>query len=192
MSYSYLTSVFPEFQSSDTFGTIFQTSIPTEKEQIKKSTGFDDNEMTKFAKNLLTENGENVYILPQTSILEEYSEVNFNKDIKDKVNDIKSNKNNLQFYNLPYVKQIEYKEYKDSKESPVKKIKSIEGYTDSNDDKCDEYMKHVLECSLCKSAITKQLQLDNDRIRNEEIMELISYIAFGIFVLLLIDNIKKK
>lgn len=176
MSYSYLTSVFPEFQTTyPNISNIIVSPDQTDKQPKKNVfTGFEENEMTQFAKNLL--NQENGYIVPQTKLLEEYSEVNFDKNKKD-------NKDNLHFYNIPLV---------DYNQTPLpKKIKAIEGYTDNNST-CDEHMKHILECSLCKSAITKQLQLDNDRIRNEEIMELLSYIAFGIFVLLLIDNIKKK
>ena len=57
---------------------------------------------------------------------------------------------------------------------------------------CDFYMKHVLSCHSCRSIIMKQLNMDNDRIRNEEIMELVTYIVFGIFILLLIDILKNK
>lgn len=57
---------------------------------------------------------------------------------------------------------------------------------------CDFYMKHVLGCHRCKSIIMKQWNIDNERIRNEEIMELVTYIVFGIFILLLIDILKNK
>jgi len=56
---------------------------------------------------------------------------------------------------------------------------------------CDDNMKHVLNCSSCKSIIIKQLGLDADKTRNEEFMELLSYIVFGIFMLMLIDNSKR-
>ena len=36
----------------------------------------------------------------------------------------------------------------------------------------------------------KQLGIETDRIRNEEIMEIISYILFGLFILILIDYLK--
>jgi hypothetical protein len=38
----------------------------------------------------------------------------------------------------------------------------------------------------------KQWNIDNNRIQNEEIMELVTYIVFGIFILLLIDILKNK
>lgn len=55
-----------------------------------------------------------------------------------------------------------------------------------------EYTKHVLECPSCKEMLMKQFNLENERIRNEEIMELISYLIFGLFILLLIDTYAKK
>jgi hypothetical protein len=55
-----------------------------------------------------------------------------------------------------------------------------------------EYTKHVLECTSCKELLMKQFNIENDRIRNEEIMELISYLIFSLFILLLIDTYAKK
>ena len=55
-----------------------------------------------------------------------------------------------------------------------------------------EYTKHVLECGPCKELLMKQFGIENDRIRNEEIMELISYLIFGLFIILLIDTYAKK
>jgi hypothetical protein len=55
-----------------------------------------------------------------------------------------------------------------------------------------EYTKHILECGPCKELLMKQFGLENERIRNEEIMELISYLIFGLFILLLIDTYAKK
>jgi hypothetical protein len=55
-----------------------------------------------------------------------------------------------------------------------------------------EYTKHVLECPSCKELLMKQFNIENERIRNEEIMELISYLIFGLFILLLIDTYAKK
>jgi hypothetical protein len=57
---------------------------------------------------------------------------------------------------------------------------------------CDMYIRHILGCQKCRSIIMKQWNMDNDRIRNEEIMEVVTYIVFGIFVLLLIDLLKNK
>lgn len=56
---------------------------------------------------------------------------------------------------------------------------------------CEIYIKHVLSCSKCQGIIRKQLNTDNERLRNEELMELFSYILLGVFILLFIDNITK-
>ena len=53
---------------------------------------------------------------------------------------------------------------------------------------CDRYVKHVIECNRCKMMAMKTFGIETDRIRNEEIMELISYILFGLFILMLIDS----
>jgi hypothetical protein len=57
---------------------------------------------------------------------------------------------------------------------------------------CENYIKHILSCSKCQGIMRKQLNTDNERLRNEELMELFSYILLGIFVLLFIDNIRYK
>ncbi len=55
-----------------------------------------------------------------------------------------------------------------------------------------EYTKHILECGRCKDLLMKQFGMENERIRNEEIMELISFVIFALFILLLIDFYAKK
>ena len=67
-----------------------------------------------------------------------------------------------------------------------------EKFDDEPSQKHLEYTKHVLECPSCKEMLMKQFNLENERIRNEEIMELISYLIFGLFILLLIDTYAKK
>jgi hypothetical protein len=67
-----------------------------------------------------------------------------------------------------------------------------ERFDDEPSQKHLEYTKHVLECPSCKELLMKQFNLENERIRNEEIMELISYLIFGLFILLLIDTYAKK
>lgn len=63
---------------------------------------------------------------------------------------------------------------------------------EDKNEECDAHCNHVLKCTKCRDMITKQLNLEMDRIRNEEIMEIISYMIFGIFVLLIIDNLTTK
>jgi hypothetical protein len=66
----------------------------------------------------------------------------------------------------------------------------LEAFTNNEVFKCDDYMKHVLECEKCKETLSKHLKIDSNKIQNEELMEIISYIAFGIFVLLVMENLR--
>ena len=66
----------------------------------------------------------------------------------------------------------------------------IEKFETSESLDCDIYMKHILECRRCKDMVTRQFNIDADRINNEEILEVISYLIFGLFILLLINSIK--
>jgi hypothetical protein len=83
-------------------------------------------------------------------------------------------KDNLRFYNIPLPKAVETFE-------PNQQECKVD---------CESHVSHVLNCPRCKGIISRQLNLDNDRIRNEEFMELFSYIVFGVFILLLIESIK--
>lgn len=101
----------------------------------------------------------------------------FNKEQIDslRVNKI-NNKNyeNLHFYNKPIIKQ-----------NPPDN--GIEEYTEPNEQKThDEYIRHVVDCSECR----RRLNIELDRVQNDEWIELISYIVFGIFILMLIDSLK--
>lgn len=135
-----------------------------------------------------------------------------------KPNDQKE-QNNLKFYNLPinkeYLRQISRESLKELPLAqddylsniktpfitpfitPEKKIEKFESSNPKNKTiescnfDCDVYTKHILECSKCKNIIIKQFGIESDKIRNEEIMELISYFIFALFILLLIDSLKK-
>lgn len=55
----------------------------------------------------------------------------------------------------------------------------------------DIYIKHVLQCNYCKELMKKQFQFENDRLFKEELIELVSFIAFGIFLLMFLERSKK-
>jgi hypothetical protein len=55
-----------------------------------------------------------------------------------------------------------------------------------------ETIKSLLDNPETKALIIKQLNIETERIYNQEIMELISYLLFGLFILLLIDTYSKK
>lgn len=57
-----------------------------------------------------------------------------------------------------------------------------------NKDEHTKYTNHVLNCSICKEMVLRQLNVESDRLFKEEILEIISYIVFGIFMLMLLDS----
>ena len=110
------------------------------------------------------------------------------------------NTNNLTYYNLPIKLNTQPspppspppRVLLESKTNVIEKFEDEKAKSACAEPACDSYVKHILECSRCKSIAIKQLGIENDRIRNEEIMEVISYIIFGLFILLLIDSLKEK
>lgn len=205
MSYSYIKSVFPNFETSkvydqNMFNSLYQSKNKTST--VGLPSAYDEEDINKFAKELINDNKDsNAGIEPTQTILETYD--NIHSDYKPlKV----LNRDNLKYYNLAapqeYISNnkniINENRYNGNKNGEVRinrgsvehfqdKLPNIEVTTD-----CNKYLKHTLECSKCKSILIKQFNLESDRIRNEEIMELISYLIFGLFVLLLLDNLTKK
>lgn len=109
-----------------------------------------------------------------------YDENEFSKFKKDLIN--KSEE-----YQLPQTKIIE----KMTNEEPKHQEPHNQNHQIQSKNQCDGNLNHIMNCVRCKNIITKQLNINNDRIRNEELLELVSYIIFSIFILLLVDFIKK-
>lgn len=89
---------------------------------------------------------------------------------------IETFQNNQKFYNIPI--------------PSLPESQSEEKFDNATMSHLD-YTKHILECPSCKQVLMKQFNIETDRLKNEEIMELISFIMFGIFILLLLDSLKK-
>lgn len=131
-----------------------------------KSINLDNSESQLPVPITLEKETSNNIVLPQTQLLESFKQ---------------DNQDNLKFYNLPY----------------LQKENKIEGFEESKTNEncnldCDLYIKHINECNKCKSTVLKQFGIESDRIKNEEIMEVVSYLIFGLFILLLIDSIKNS
>lgn len=114
---------------------------------------------------------------------------------KDQINTVKIqeiNNKNLQHYN----QQIQPTILKShDKHNIVETIETIDN-TDNKDKKPNEldhthdhnyYIEHVYKCNICKT----NLNLELDKNNMNELFELLSYIVFGIFILILIDNSNK-
>jgi hypothetical protein len=165
MSYSYIKNVFPEFQVS---------------------TAYDDlNNVYNKPKPILTvPQGDSKFqaFEDKNDTLKEFDTQATNQrivtrntqDIKASSND---SKDNLRFYNLEQFQVKEPEPEPQVHESPSA---------------CDSHIKHVLECSLCSNILKKQYNIANDKLQMEEIMEVVSYVAFGIFIIIFIDTIQRK
>lgn len=143
MSYSYIKSVFPNFESSTNFDVKVysppeHTLKPKASQQTSIPVAYDEQEYKQFAQQLVVEQ-------PVVSITEK---------------PLRSMKETFQ-----------------STEQEGKLV-------------CDDYLKHALNCSSCRATLVRQLGVDADKARNEEFMELLSYVIFGLFMLMLIDNSK--
>jgi len=61
---------------------------------------------------------------------------------------------------------------------------------------CKNHMDHVMECKECQEILRAHLRIEAvgviEQRRNEELMELASYVFFGIFVILMLDLIQKR
>ena len=188
MSYSYIKSVFPNFENSNKvydeslYNTVIQESSVNNNE-IKSNQIVN---LSDFSKTLSQRKNDTID-LPQEKLIESY------KNIEGMTNgeyaEIKprnpvDERNNLKYYNKP-ISVVEKK----IKVNDEIKGDIFEKFTEEEAPRnCDSYVKHVIECNRCKTIAMKTFGIETDRIRNEEIMELISYILFGLFILMLIDS----
>ena len=79
------------------------------------------------------------------------------------------------------VKEIEYSHLESFTENPSLQI-TVDSHQTS--------FSHVMECKECKELLRKQFNLENEKIFKEEIIELVSFIAFGVFLLMLLERKK--
>jgi hypothetical protein len=192
MSYSYIKSVFPNFENSNkvydenlynNITNIYSTTElpqPENDEKIKLN--------YKISQNNIFDTQEQK-VEKMTNVTNDYAEFTLQKQPQSQ--------NNLSYYNIP----LEYKrdtsssndiigKNKDSLQTRnVKTHRTIETFENKE---CDIYIKHVYECDYCKKIVMKQLGVDNDKYRHEEMMEVASYIIFGLFILLLVDSLKSE
>lgn len=172
MSYSYLKNVFPKFEDST---KVYNSSLYTQIDNCESSIPVPESIVNENQYPIKIQEQQNDIVLPQTKLLE-----SFNAETELAPINILNNKkssDNLKFYNSPYV--------------PIYNKNLVEKFEDTNSKlDCDLYIKHINDCNKCKSIVLKQFGIETDRIKNEEIMEIISYIIFGLFVLLLIDSLK--
>lgn len=160
MSYSYVKTVFPNFEFSNVYNDkLYTTTIPSKPLNV---TGLDINQ-----------NNEQTY-----KQIESYQE-HFEEE---------PYKNNLTYYNKPVLNQ-DIPHYQNI--NPQESFSESTLKDKTNVSSHDEYLNHINNCPSCKELLLKQFNIETERLRNDEIMELLSYIVFGIFIIILLDSLKK-
>jgi len=179
MSYSYVKTVFPNFNYSNVYDTKLYDDL--NKNNAPKQLNIEPHDTLRDIYYIDTQKQKENIVLPETTI--------------------ETFQNNQKFYNIPLptenvplpTKNISL--LKENVTLPTKNINHIEHFEkdlqNSSQSSHNDYTAHVLDCSSCKELLLKQFNIESDRIRNEEIMELISFIIFGIFILLLLDKSNK-
>jgi hypothetical protein len=176
MAYSYIKSVFPKFESSKVYDERIYNSLSSLTSPNLSSFKPQpiNEQLDIFTKNLVQPITQSTY--------------KKSSDINAKKSEDKQNMDNLHFYNKPLPSLI-------INEKNTENIQNTENFNNEQTVEkmdCTTYTDHVLSCSKCSNMLSKQLGIINDKAKLEEIMELGSYIIFGIFILLLLESIKKK
>lgn len=163
MSYSYVKTVFPDFKYSNVYDTKLYENLNVSQRDTKL---FEPADLD------INKSYSNIEILELP------------KELPIENSKIETFQDNQKFFTPPLPNNIPI-------DNNIIKKERFDGETKSQGHHT-EYTTHILECSPCKELLMKQFGLENERIRNEEIMELISYLIFGLFILLLIDTYSKK
>lgn len=164
-----LKNVFPKFESSTInidklYNNLSTSTFENEKKITQKVSAFDTNEFSKFQKDL---DSLNDYQITQTKLPIE----NFTQENPTQLPTQLLTQN--QITPIPQPQQLPQQNHNQHQMI------------------CNNNLSHVMNCSKCRTIIIKQLNIHNDRLRNEELLELFSYIVFSIFILMLVDFIKK-
>jgi hypothetical protein len=190
-NYSYIKTVFPKFEHSKVYNdklysdltlaptqsftppqqSIKITPVPVEQQQHVELSNY-DYKSGAIVKPLFNQ--------VQTKI-ETFADGSGNLNADD------ISRSGIQYYNKPIINN-NIPHY----DSPLvsQNLARKETFTDEHSS-CSSFIKHINHCEDCRIVMMKQFNIESDRIRNEELMELISYIMFGVFILLLFDQLKK-
>lgn len=161
MSYSYVKTVFPDFE----FSNVYNDKLYTNDNQVNQV----KTNITGFENNLGNVNAH----------IETYKQIEpYQEPYKEQY------KSNLKYYNKPVLDQ-DIPNY--TNVNPQESFQITPTTTNNH----DEYINHINSCPSCKDALLKQLGIETERLKNEAIMELTSYVLFGIFIIILLDSLKK-
>lgn len=210
MSYSYITSVFPKFEYSNVYDANLYNNIsglnkkPENIDNIKFN-GLNEAKQyqeinKKYVENIkpmdinleMYKNIENNGLLSENSkFLSQNNQTYYNQPAQIPSNII--NSNIINDTNVLTNKTQLQKSYSSNLSNQIPtNYNELDLHTESFSENSHEvYTKHILECEQCKQLLLKQFNIETERIRNEEILELITFLIFGLFILLLLDGFKK-
>lgn len=195
MSYSYIKSVFPDFKPSqiENIYNVYSNSKPpiTNKPESAKAPvlAYNEEELTQFVKDLIQKSSS----VPVSGGGSGGSSSSNESKI------IPKDRDNLHYYNpkvpMEYISKFAVSNQPKLQSNLIQEQNnnvSLEKFseTEINTTNCNGCMNHILDCEQCKKIIMKQLNLDASRRQYEEIIEVITYILFGIFVLIVLENLK--
>ena len=159
MSYSYIKSVFPNFETNtEALSTIYDS-------QITLGSTAKSNETIKNASNPLPYENESIPI-------ENFGQTN--------------PKDNLTFY-IPPVPKIYLEDVPQVETFDINPTQPLKEHIKPTG--CDDYLRHVVTCKQCTQTLRKQLGISSTK--NEEILEVLSFVLFGVFLYMILDKIKK-
>lgn len=176
MSYSYLNTVFPNFEYKmnpnlrlfNSLDNSNNETVSPAKETVSKVIEQEKQEF-KFepANNILLEK-------PIVKIL--------SKETKEMVEEkIPDEKNNLNVYNKPL--------------TIIENLKDVNKNDDDGIDNCMKSLNHMYTCKLCKEKFSNVMKMENKSLHNQdnydELWEIITYIIFSVFILFLVDKLHK-
>lgn len=210
MSYSYITSVFPKFEYSNVYDANLYNNISGLNKKPESDIKFSGLNEARQYQEINKKYTENFAKPAQLSHLEMYKNIENNQEVKEGSEFL--SQNNQTYYNKPspinlsnndnnninkqatLINKTELQNKFSSNFIPTT-YKELdlhkESFSQSEQSSHETYTKHILECNQCKEILLKQFNIETDRIRNQEILELITFLIFGLFILLLLDGLKK-
>lgn len=200
-NYSYITTVFPKFEHSKVYNDKLYSDLsitpvvppqsftpPQPQQSVKIAPAPIEQQQHIELSNYDYKSGAIIKPLftPVETKIETFSEneSETSRSGNFSANDTGSSRSGIQYYNKPIINN-NIPHY----DSPLT-LARTETFTDEHSS-CSSFMRHINHCEDCRMVMMKQFNVESDRIRNEELMELISYIMFGVFILLLFDQLKK-
>lgn len=185
MSYSYVKTVFPKFE----FSKLYNDSLYTNKINSSPKlnvVGFNDNANVNGIDKIQTR-------IETYKQIEAYEPVNQTETEPYQQPYQESFQNNLRYFNKP-IKNQNIPSYNnvDINNVDINTMKETFetdkiGKDDKSEQSHQEIINHINNCPSCKDLILKQFGVETERQKNEEMLELLSYIIFGIFILILLD-----